>query len=91
MDYQTAYTRTQNIKKFYRSIFIFAVVAVLIAPDDIFDEKTIRIQLFDRYAILGIWGLILLVKALKLFLFDSEWERDMIEKELRKEKKPIDY
>jgi len=26
-----------------------------------------------------------------LFLFDSEWERNMIEKELRKEKKPIDY
>lgn len=95
MNCQTACTRTHNIKKFYRSIFIFVVVAVLIAPDTIFDEKTIRIQLFDRYTILGIWGLILLIKAIKLFLFDSEWERDMIEKELEKElekeKKSINY
>ncbi|NIF05798.1 2TM domain-containing protein [Chryseobacterium sp. Tr-659] len=91
MDYHTAYTRTQNLKKFYRSIFIFAVIAVLIAPDDIFGEKIVRIQLFDRYTILGIWGLILLIKAIKLFVFDSEWEREMIERELEKEKKTIDY
>ncbi|WP_126652958.1 2TM domain-containing protein [Chryseobacterium aureum] len=91
MDYQTACTRTRNIKKFYRSIFIFVIVAVIIAPDSFFDEKNIRIQLFDRYTILGLWGLILLIKAIKLFIFDSEWERDMIEKELQKEKRPIDY
>ena len=91
MDYQTAYTRTHNIKKLYKSIFIFAVFAVLIIPDDIFGEKSIRFRLFDKYTLLGIWGFIILIKAIKLFLFDSEWERDMIEKELKKEKKQIDY
>ncbi|MEJ5050897.1 2TM domain-containing protein [Chryseobacterium culicis] len=91
MDYETAHTRTHNIRKFYKSIFIFALFAVLIIPDDIFGEKMIRFHLFDRYTILAIWGFIILVKAVKLFLFDSEWEKDMIEKELKKEKKPINY
>jgi len=91
MDYETATERTKNIRKFYKSIFIFAVFAVLIIPDDIFGEKMINFRLFDRYTILGIWGFIILVKAVKLFLFDSEWERNMIEKELEKEKKSIKY
>jgi len=91
MDYETASERTNSIRKFYKSIFIFALFAVLITPDDIFGEKIIHFRLFDRYTILGIWGFILLIKAVKLFLFDSQWEREMIEKELKKEKKPIDY
>ncbi len=91
MDYETATERTKNIRKFYKSIFIFAVFAVLIIPDDIFGEKMINFRLFDRYTILGIWGFIILIKAVKLFLFDSEWERNMIEKELEKEKKSIKY
>ncbi|MDR6463745.1 2TM domain-containing protein [Chryseobacterium sediminis] len=90
MDYETATERTKNIRKFYKSIFIFVIFAVLIIPDDIFGEK-INFRLFDRYTILGIWGFIILVKAIKLFLFDSEWERNMIEKELEKEKKSIKY
>jgi len=91
MDYETASDRTKNIRKFYKSIFIFAIFAVLIIPDDIFGEKMINFRLFDRYTILGIWGFIILIKAIKLFLFDSEWERNMIEKELEKEKKSIKY
>jgi len=91
MDYETATERTKNIRKFYKSIFIFAIFAVLIIPDDIFGEKMINFRLFDRYTILGIWGFIILIKAVKLFLFDSEWERNMIEKELQKEKKSVKY
>ncbi|MDW9381232.1 2TM domain-containing protein [Chryseobacterium sp. JV558] len=90
MDYETASTRTNSIRKFYKSLFIFAIFAALIIPDDIFGEK-INFRLFDRYTILAIWGFIILIKAAKLFLFDSEWERNMIEKELEKEKKPIKY
>ncbi|WP_288444397.1 hypothetical protein [uncultured Chryseobacterium sp.] len=41
MDYDTAHTRTNNIRKFYKSLFIFALFAVLIIPDDIFGEKMI--------------------------------------------------
>ncbi|WP_426476582.1 2TM domain-containing protein [Chryseobacterium sp. CBSDS_008] len=75
MDYETACTRTRNIKKFYRSLFIFALFAVLIIPDDIFGEKMIHFRWFDSYIFLVIWGFIILTKAVKLFLFDSEWEK----------------
>ncbi|RLJ31282.1 2TM domain-containing protein [Chryseobacterium sp. 7] len=91
MDYETASARTNSIRKFYKSIFIFAIFAVLIIPDDIFGEHIVQFRLFDRYTILGIWGFIIIVKAVKLFLFDSEWEREMIQKELKKEKNPMDY
>ncbi|MCJ7934003.1 MAG: 2TM domain-containing protein [Chryseobacterium sp.] len=91
MDYNSAYTRANDLKKFYKSIFFFAIIAVLIFPSDQFEEKIIRIKLFDGYIILGIWALILVIKAIKLFIFDSEWEKEMIEKELRKDKQPIDY
>lgn len=91
MNYETAHARTNSIRKLYKSLFIFALFAVLIIPDDIFGEKMISFHWFDRYTILGIWAFIILVKAAKLFLFDSEWERNMIEKELKKEKKRIDY
>ncbi|MDH5034734.1 hypothetical protein [Chryseobacterium cucumeris] len=52
MDYDTAHTRTNNIRKFYKSLFIFALFAVLIIPDDIFGEKMISFHWFDRYTIL---------------------------------------
>ena len=91
MDYETASARTNSIRRFYKSLFIFAIFAVLLIPDDIFGEHIVPFRLFDRYTILGIWAFIILVKAAKLFLFDSEWERNMIEKELKKEKKRIDY
>ncbi|MBV8327063.1 2TM domain-containing protein [Chryseobacterium sp.] len=96
MDYNSAYTRTTQLKKFYRSLLFFAVVAVLIIPNDffernIFEDHIIKIRLFDGYTILAIWALILTIKAVKLFLFDSEWEKDMIERELKKDKQPIDF
>lgn len=91
MDYHNAYTRTKNLKRFYKSLIIFAIFAVLILPDSFFGEHIIRISFFDRYTILAIWGLIIAVKAVKLFMFDSEWEKDMIERELKKEKQHIDY
>ena len=47
MDYETAHTRTNDIRKFYKSIFIFALFAVLIIPDDIFGEKMINAQMYS--------------------------------------------
>ncbi|MGH1518580.1 2TM domain-containing protein [Chryseobacterium sp. JK1] len=91
MDYHTAYSRTNKLKRFYRSVFLFVIFAAIILPDNIFGERIFHIRLFDAYTILAIWGLIITVKAIKLFIFDSEWENDMIEREMKKEKKPIDY
>jgi hypothetical protein len=51
----------------------------------------IAFHAINVYGIGKEWGLIILIKAVKLFIFDAEWEREMIERELRKEKKTIKY
>lgn len=91
MDYNSAYERVSQLKKFYKSLLWFGIVAGFIFFDDIFENGTINLSLFDGSVILLIWGIILTVKAVKLFLLDTEWENDIIEKEMKKSKKNIDF
>lgn len=91
MDYDSAYERVSQLKKFYKSLLWFGIVAGIIFFDDIFEEGIINFSLFNGSIILVIWGIILTVKAVKLFLLDAEWENDIIEKEMRKGKKKIDF
>ncbi|MGG5209337.1 2TM domain-containing protein [Chryseobacterium sp. MIQD13] len=91
MDYNSAYERVSQLKKFYKSLLWFGIVAGIIFFDDIFENGRIGFSLFDGSVILVIWGIILTVKAVKLFLFDTEWENDIIEKEMKKDKKNIDF
>lgn len=91
MDYNSAYERVSQLKKFYKSLLWFGIVAGFIFFDDIFENGTINLSLFDGSVILLIWGIILTVKAVKLFLLDAEWENDIIEKEMKKSKKNIDF
>ncbi|MCT2408707.1 2TM domain-containing protein [Chryseobacterium antibioticum] len=91
MNYDSAYERVSQLKKFYKSLLWFGIVAGIIFFDDIFEEGTINFSLFNGSIILVIWGIILTVKAVKLFLLDAEWENDIIEKEMRKSKKKIDF
>jgi hypothetical protein len=44
--------------------------------DDIFEKGIFNFSLWNGSIILAIWGIILTVKAVKLFLLDSEWERE---------------
>lgn len=91
MDYNNAQERVNQLKKFYKNLMWFGIVAGIIFFDDIFDEGKINFSLFDGSIILMIWGIILTIKAVKLFLFDAEWEKDIIEREMRKGKKNIDF
>jgi len=89
MNYNSAYERVTQLKKFYKNLFWFGIVAVIIFFND--ENREINFSLFDGSVILLIWGIILTVKAVKLFLFDAEWERDIIEKEMKKNKNNIDF
>lgn len=91
MNYDSAYERVSQLKKFYKNLLWFGIVAGIIFFDDIFEEGTINFSLFNGSIILVIWGIILTVKAVKLFLLDEEWENSIIEKEMRKGKKKIDF
>lgn len=91
MDYNSAYERVTQLKKFYKSLLWFGIVAGIIFFDDLFENGSINFSLFDGSFILVIWGIFLTVRAVKLFLLDAEWERTVMEKEMRKGKKNIDF
>ncbi len=91
MDYNQAQHRVKDLKKFYKSFLWFGIVAFIIFSDDVFEKGIFNFSLCDGSVILAIWGIILTVKAVKLFLLDSEWERGVIEKEMGKSKQPIKF
>jgi len=91
MDYNQAQQRVNDLKKFYKSLLWFGIVAVIIFSDDIWEKGIFNFSLWDGSVILLIWGIILTVKAVKLFILDSDWERDVIEKEMRKSKETLKF
>ncbi|WP_294286970.1 2TM domain-containing protein [uncultured Chryseobacterium sp.] len=91
MDYNHAQQRVKELKKFYKSFLWFGIVAFIIFFDDIFEKGIFNFSLWDGSVLLAIWGIILTVRAVKLFLLDSEWERNVIEKEMRKSKQPVKF
>jgi hypothetical protein len=90
MNYNQAQQRVHDLKKFYKSLLWFGIVAAIIFADDLF-KKGFHLSLWNGSIILTIWAIILTVKAVKLFIFDSEWERGIIEKEMKKTKEPIQF
>ncbi|GAA5091546.1 hypothetical protein GCM10023210_19080 [Chryseobacterium ginsengisoli] len=91
MNYNQAQQRVHDLKKFYKSVLWFGIVAFIIFFDDIFEKGIFNFSLWNGSVILVIWGIILTVKAVKLFFLDSEWERDVMEKEMRKSKDPLNF
>jgi len=91
MDYNQAQQRVKDLKKFYKSVLWFGIVAFIIFFDDIFEKGIFNFSFWDGSVLLAIWGIILTVKAVKLFMLDSEWERGVIEKEMVKSKQPVKF
>ncbi|SDF90256.1 2TM domain-containing protein [Epilithonimonas hungarica] len=84
--YEMAVERVQKIKKFYSGILVFAIVFGVIYGVRFF--KNGFPQNLDEMQvswIFIIWGLILAIKGVNLFFFNSDWENDMINKEIKKE------
>lgn len=91
MDYNQAQQRVSDLKKFYKNLLWFGIVTFIIYFDDIFDKGILHFSEWNGSIILMIWGIVLTVKAVKLFLLDSQWEKNVIEKEMRKSKEPIKF
>lgn len=91
MDYNQAQQRVKDLKKFYKGVLWFFIVAFIIFFDDIFEKGIFSFSLWDGSIILSIWAVILISRAIKLFLLDAEWERGIMEKEMRKTKKRLQF
>lgn len=80
--YRNAAERVARLKKFYRSLFLFVIIFCAVTlyrffkTGDLFYRSEISVVFI-------IWGIILAVKSVKLFFLNTEWENDMIKKELK--------
>lgn len=90
MDYNNAKERVKKLKSFYKNCMWFAIVAGFILIRN-FIKYNGTDHVFHGSIILTIWAIILGVKAVNLFIFDSEWENQILEEELKKSKKPINF
>ncbi|MPS74606.1 MAG: 2TM domain-containing protein [Chryseobacterium sp.] len=84
--YAMAVERAQKIKKFYSGILVFAIVFGVVYGVRFFKNGFPQ-NLGEMHVswIFIIWALILTIKGLMLFFFNSDWENDMINKEIKKQ------
>jgi len=91
MDYTTAYKRVNELKKFYKHLAWFAIIAGISFFNDYSRHRSFRFSLFNGSILLLIWGAVLAMKAVKLFIFNADWEKRILEEELKKEKSSINF
>jgi protein-S-isoprenylcysteine O-methyltransferase Ste14 len=90
--YEMAVERVKKIKKFYSGILVFFIVFGVVYGVRFFKNGFPQ-NLGEMHVswIFIIWGVILAVKGTKLFLFNSDWENDMINKEIKKQNNGNQY
>ncbi|MDN3608092.1 2TM domain-containing protein [Kaistella yonginensis] len=84
MDFEMAKERVRQLKNFYLSLAVFAVVFAayslrkyyLTGEIVLLDQKNVSIIFY-------IWVIILAIKGAKLFFLNHNWERKMIDKQLK--------
>ncbi len=83
MKYEAAKEHVAKIRKFGINVLVFCILFLFLNRENIFQFNEFNFG-FGRVSIIfWIWGIILAVKAVKLFVFDYDWERKMIEKNLK--------
>ncbi|ALR32096.1 MULTISPECIES: 2TM domain-containing protein [Chryseobacterium] len=91
MDYNQAQQRVNDLKKFYKNLLWFGIVSLIIFFNDVFEKGRFNITLLDGSIFLAIWAIVLTVKAVKLFVLNSEWEKKILQEEMKKTKQPIQF
>ena len=91
MNYNSAQQRVKDLKSFYKNCFWFGIVAIIILCRRMIKHGSFSEAISTGSIILTIWGIILAVKAVKLFILNSDWENRIYEDELKKTKKHINF
>ena len=91
MDYNQAQQRVNDLKKFYKNLLWFGIVSLIIFFNDVFEKGRFNITLLDGSIFLAIWAIVLTVKAVKLFVLNSEWEKKILQEEMKKTKRSIQF
>lgn len=91
MNYNSAQQRVKDLKSFYKNCLWFGIVALIIFFRRAIEHGNFAEALSTGSIILTVWGIIIAVKAVKLFILNSDWENRMLQEELKKTKKPINF
>ena len=81
--YEAAREHVTRIRKFAVSLVVFIIFFLIFNGTDIFKFNDFNFGFGKVSIIFWIWGIILAVKAVKLFVFDYDWERKTIEKYMK--------
>lgn len=85
IDYSMAKERVNQLRKFYLSLAVFIIVFAIYGLRKYYKTGEIIFFDFKNFTVIfWIWGLILAIRAVKIFFFNHGWERKMMEKELNK-------
>ena len=85
IDYSIAKARVNQLKKFYVSLAFLIIVFTIYSFRKYYLTGEIAFLDFNNFSVIfWIWGIILVIKAVKLFVFNQSWERKIINKELNK-------
>lgn len=90
MDYNSAQQRVKRLRSFYKNCMWFTIVAGFILIRN-FIKYSGTDHNFQGWFILTILAIILGVKAVDLFIFNPKWENQILEEELKKSKKSINF
>ncbi|KQT22228.1 hypothetical protein ASG31_02500 [Chryseobacterium sp. Leaf404] len=91
MEYQTAQQRVKELKSFYKNCMWFGIIALFIFTRRFVKYGDFTEAISTGSIILTIWGIVIAVKAVKLFVLNSEWEEKVLQNEINKGKKPINF
>lgn len=91
MEYQTAQQRVKELKSFYKNCMWFGIVALFIFTRRFVKYGDFTEAISTGSIILTIWGIIIAVKAVKLFVLNSEWEEKVLQNEINKSKNSINF
>lgn len=85
VDYLIAKDRVRKLKKFYASLLLFALVFLIYGFIKYNKTGDFNFLEFNNWAaIFWIWAIILVVNAFKIFVFNHNWEKKMMDKQINK-------
>ena len=85
IDYSMAKERVNQLRKFYVSLAIFVILLAIYSFRNYYLNGEITFFSFNNFSgIFWIWGLILAIRGVKIFFFNHDWERKMMDRELNK-------
>ncbi len=79
MNNNKTYNRAQQLKKFYKNLMWFGIIAAIMLGNDWIKDE-MQDKMFGGHLLLAIWAVYLGIKGISLFAFNENLEQNMLEK-----------